>query len=1112
MSTTVAQNQPFGQNDLRLRVSASALMLERAGGEGAASPIAEASLPSLTEGRGKSGPAKLSAMKALHEYLERPVDASALQRIGDHLTALAFPPPLREAFLQHFRALAPHESLRLRLHFSEGEGDGNAVPPAHLPWEFLRFDETGFLGLHPQIRLAREIPGGKDGFSAASETAVGNDAGEDFPVRVLLVSANPASPRYPYLSQLEDESESVRHILTTAPECRGRLIVETLPDATPKALRNALHSFCPHILHVIGHGDALPSGPILALCDESGVAESCLYISELARWLAATPLRLIVLSTCGAGGTTLSIARALSGVGNIVAMQLPLRDSTARQFSRAFYSALTEGGRLDDCLWQGRQAIQGAGPDWGVPVLLSVDEALCKENVLFPRQIGERPRGEIPAALPRHNLPEEERAFVGRVENIADILARFREGGARLVTITGFGGMGKTRLARRCARLLLPEFPDGVWQIELDALDSREEICSALAAALGLSGGENRASIEEISRHLAAKRLLLLFDCFERHVAQASLIEALLRAAPGVRCLVTSRIVLGLPQEFEYPLSSMTLAAPPLKTAPAKSGKRQTVAAPPAESVTLFTEAALHVSHTFAVTDENRAVIEAICQRLEGIPISLVLAAGRLRYLSPEELLDQINRRLFDTVRRRAAKTDRHASIQDVIADSFALLEPEDQFLLRQLRVFSGGFYLDDALSVCDLSPVRGDVMEGVGRLRENSLIQSVVRNGRTRHKLLDTVREYLSTPFSGDASGDSDAIPDETTLLNACRLRHSRRYLEFARELHRRMKANEWNDLAADLTLEIGNLRSAIAFCAAHEDNDAIVRFTDALARLFIQSSLWTDFDSLALAAQKAHQTANEPEMYIRFLAYRALIARSRGVETEAQELLERWLEFCRSRRDFSGAADALLELAAQARALEQSNRAGNLLEQARQTAIQGGNKNLTGRAAAQQAELAMERGDTAAARQFAADARAVLPDCRELDIVVYTSVVLGRVYRLLEDFASAEELLYTVVRRGVESADTFAISRALLELGPLHERTGQLDRAALAYLAAERIHANLDARRREQGSQALARFRRLFGGSAEVQQTFRGVRNAPWNEMAARLLAPPIIQKSGQ
>ena len=351
---------------------------------------------------------------------------------------------------------------------------------------------------------------------------------------------------------------------------------------------------------------------------------------------------------------------------------------------------------------------------------------------------------------------------------------------------------GKTRLARYVAARTAGYFRGGAWLVECDALSTREELARAVCAVLGVdasaAGGESETIGAAVATSLGERDesgpVLLVLDCFEHLTERAApFVDALLRAAPQIFCLVTSRVILGLPREFEYPLSPMAASVTPAEAAAAAEGaqheRRRHAPAPvdatienerpgsesglraTADGVALFMEAAVHVLPGFRPDRRERALVRRICDDLEGIPLALILAASRLRHLTLDELLTQVRAGRFEVLRRRAVGRDRHAALQEVIAGSFGLLPAESRHLLRRLCVFVGGFYYEDAWEVaCDGPTKREALFEGLAQLRENSLLQVQRQEGRTRFKLLDTVREYVSGKAdSARSAADGDHL-----------------------------------------------------------------------------------------------------------------------------------------------------------------------------------------------------------------------------------------------------------------------------------------------------------------------------------------------------------------
>src|SRR5215472_5093516 len=277
------------------------------------------------------------------------------------------------------------------------------------------------------------------------------------------------------------------------------------------------------------------------------------------------------------------------------------------------------------------------------------------------------------------NLPAELTSFVGRRGELAEV--RRLLAGSRLVTLTGVGGVGKTRLALRAAAGLRRAFRDGVWLVQLDQLRDQALVTQAIAAALGL-------------QDLAGRQLLLVLDNCEHVVDEAAkLADLLLRAAPGLRVLATSRESLNMAGETVLPV-------PPLP-AP-EAGRRLTVAELGRfPAVGLFVERAAQVVAGFALTDANIAAVAGICRQLEGLPLAIELAAARLPVLSPEQIDARLGDRLGLLTRGGRTQPARQQTLRASVEWSYELCSPAEQLLWARLSVFAGGFELDAAEGIC---------------------------------------------------------------------------------------------------------------------------------------------------------------------------------------------------------------------------------------------------------------------------------------------------------------------------------------------------------------------------------------------------------------------------
>jgi non-specific serine/threonine protein kinase len=321
----------------------------------------------------------------------------------------------------------------------------------------------------------------------------------------------------------------------------------------------------------------------------------------------------------------------------------------------------------------------------------------------------------------RNNLPVEVTRFIGRrreLPAIADAIERHR-----LVTLRGAPGVGKTRLALRAAAGLRDSFADGCWMVQLSPLRAPELLARTVSGALGLPDEAAGDAPQVLAQNLAERELLLLLDtCEHLGDACAELATLLLRAAPGVRILATSRSPLGQPAEHPMLINPLEV--------PAADG----AAAAHADAVTLFVERATAAVPGFALTPDNTAAVAELCRRLDGIPLALELAAVRLRGMPVEELLARLSDR-FRILGSARTSTDRHRTLRAAVSWSYELCTPAEQRLWAELSVFPGGFGLTAAEHVC--GPGTGETLR---RLAVKSVVQA---DGDDRFELLDTMREF---------------------------------------------------------------------------------------------------------------------------------------------------------------------------------------------------------------------------------------------------------------------------------------------------------------------------------------------------------------------------------
>jgi len=631
------------------------------------------------------------------------------------------------------------------------------------------------------------------------------------------------------------ESEATRVIQALqSSDCKKHLVFE-LPNATAKSLERKIRTWKPHVVHFIGHADVGVIGGYIVTEAGTGKDER-VYGEDFGRWLKESGVQLAVISGCKSAGLAGSVGQALcdAGVPVVIGMREPVPDWSAMAFSRAFYASLALGETIETAVEEGRSAM----PEWSLPVLMcdSVE----------------------PNFAPRHNIAVDPRPFVGRVKEREAVLTYLtrREHPVSALAIHAMGGMGKTRLAQQVGLDAVRHFPAGVWWVDCESLTDADQLWGAIGTAVGAEGG--RSSVVEA---LGGLRCLLILDCLERLAETHGLISQLRSALPEAQFLITTRI---LPEEAtQYSLEPM-----------AETAK---------ERMALFEVAVRQMLPDFRVNNKNRKLCGQILTMLQGVPLAIFLAAGRLRHMTLEELHERLQRSRLGVV-GPDGRVGRHASLRIVIEDSFGLLSEASRELAIRLSIFAGGFRLADARRVL---PDVIEVEDGVFTLCDHSMLSSLGVGAGTRYKALDTVREFLD-----EASNELDLSSDRALFFDWA--------LGRAEEMHALTVSGKLPEGFEILKMEIGNFRSALR---VGTDLD---RFRYLLLRPFLEAGYLSEFSEMAAAVD-----CSDDQRRAEVRGLQAICARRQGRYEDELRLWEEKIEACRSLGDVEGVVETSIDLA---------------------------------------------------------------------------------------------------------------------------------------------------------------------------------------------------------
>jgi predicted ATPase/class 3 adenylate cyclase/DNA-binding CsgD family transcriptional regulator/Tfp pilus assembly protein PilF len=630
-----------------------------------------------------------------------------------------------------------------------------------------------------------------------------------------------------------------------------------------------------------------------------------------------------------------------------------------------------------------------------------------------------------------HNLPIQPTLLLGREREVAAVTALLRREDVRLVTLTGTGGVGKTRLALEVAAAVNTDFADGICFVALAPLIDPGLVLSTIAQALGVREQGSRPLLACLQDHLREQHLLLLLDNFEQIVSAAPIVTALLAAAPRVHALVTSRAALHLSGEHEFVVPPLSL--PDLRDLPPPDRLSEYGA------VSLFIARAQAVHSAFALTAENAPFIAAICQQVDGLPLAIELAAGRSKLLSPQALLPRLQSRLTLLVGGARDLPVRQQTLRQTIDWSYDLLEEHEQRLFRRLAVFVGGCTLEAAEAICHgQRDLEEDLLDGVARLVDQSLLRHETQaNGEPRLLLLETIRDYGLERLK--ASGEADTL----------RRQHATFFLQLALEADAKSRSAEQSLWYNRLEADHDNLRAALRWTLERKEAEMGLQLAGGLY------SLWRLRDHLREGrnwlAQVLAQPGAQARTAARAQALRALgfLAFVQGDFPEAQRLLEQSVSIGRElgaagRRELAHALATLAHvsllqghLSAARELAEESRLVFQEVEEAWGTAL----------ALHHQGRATVELGAPLAARSLLEESATLFRMIGDRQLLAQSLNTLGLVALRQGDHGAARAQFEEALAVAREMGDKKFIAEALTHLGTVALRMGASHESRLFY-----------------------------------------------------------------
>jgi predicted ATPase/class 3 adenylate cyclase len=618
-----------------------------------------------------------------------------------------------------------------------------------------------------------------------------------------------------------------------------------------------------------------------------------------------------------------------------------------------------------------------------------------------------------------NNLPVQLTSFIGREDEIAAVGGLLDS--ARLVTLTGPGGTGKTRMALQVAADRLTRYADGAFFVDLAPVTDPSLVASAVASSTGVREAADKPLVSTLAESFRDKELLLVLDNFEQVTEAAPMVADLLGAAGRLTVLVTSRAVLHVSGEHEYPVPPLRVPDPAhLPPLPELSTY---------EGVTLFVERARAALPEFGVTDESWPAIARIVARLDGLPLAIELAAAKVKLLAPEQILARLDDRLAFLAGGPRDLPARQRALRETIAWSHGLLRSEEQTLLSRLGVFAGGWTLDSAEAICRPGDIGLEALEGLSALLDQSLIRRDEGiHGESRFMMLETIREFALEQLTARGEGNDVAR------------RHAEHFTAVAEATEPQLTKS--SDAVERIDHDHDNFRAALMWAISANDAQLGMRLGFALWRFWqlrshlSEGRMW--FDRLLALPSAAARTAARAKG----LTGAAGIAYWQNDYPAATAWYEEAEAIFRELGDKPGLADALYNVGSMAAIAGDMQRVRTAFDEGAGIAREIGHDQLVKLYLEAEGYMAFMSDDFETARRLLGEALALAEQGDDLLVIVTGHHTVGQVARLQGRYADAAGHYRTAIRMAQRLGDTVALTEPLQGLAAVLIATGDAER----------------------------------------------------------------------